>query len=104
MLNIIFMKRLILFHVICNLKNANDANDALKDVFGPLFEKLLNAEMDAHLGYDKNSQDPKETEEKDSERKQFKALLVKQKYQYQETEMVHLNQSLFQSEGKMFQK
>lgn len=45
-----------------DLKNANDANEALKEVFGPLFEKMLNAEMDAHLGYDKNSQDPKETE------------------------------------------
>ena len=45
-----------------DLKNANDANDALKEVFGPLFEKMLNAEMDAHLGYDKNSQEPKETE------------------------------------------
>lgn len=45
-----------------DLKNANDANVALKEVFGPLFEKMLNAEMDAHLGYDKNSQEPKETE------------------------------------------
>lgn len=42
-----------------DLTNAKDANEALKDVFGPLFEKLLNAEIDAHLGYDKNSQDPK---------------------------------------------
>jgi len=42
-----------------DLKNANDA---LKEVFGSLFEKMLNAEMDAHLGYDKNSQEPKETE------------------------------------------
>ena len=26
-----------------DLKNANDANVALKEVFGPLFEKMLNA-------------------------------------------------------------
>ena len=26
-----------------DLKNANDANEALKEVFGPLFEKMLNA-------------------------------------------------------------
>ena len=45
-----------------DLKNANDANVALKEVFGPLFEKMLNAEMDAHLGYDKNSSAPKENE------------------------------------------
>ena len=38
------------------IKNAKDANNALKEVFGPLFEKMLNAEMDPHLGYDKNSQ------------------------------------------------
>ena len=76
-----------------DLKNANDANEALKEVFGPLFEKMLNAEMDAHLGYDKNSQDPKETEETGSEKKQFRDLLAKPKYQYQETEKVHLNQS-----------
>ncbi len=34
---------------------AGDVNEALKEVFGPIFEKMLNAEMDAHLGYEKNS-------------------------------------------------
>ena len=43
-----------------DVKNAKDINEALKDVFGPLFERMLNAEMDAHLGYDKNSQEEKE--------------------------------------------
>jgi transposase-like protein len=45
-----------------DVQNAKDVNEALKDVFGPIFEKMLNAEMDAHLGYDKNSSAPKETE------------------------------------------
>lgn len=45
-----------------NVKTAKDVNDALKDVFGPIFERMLNAEMDAHLGYDKNSPEPKETD------------------------------------------
>lgn len=78
-----------------DLKNANDANEALKEVFGPLFEKMLNAEMDAHLGYDKNTQEPKETENRRNGfgEKQFRVLLAKPKYQYQETEKVHLNQS-----------
>ena len=40
-------------------KNARDIHDALKDVFGPIFEKMVNAEMDAHLGYEKSSQEPK---------------------------------------------
>jgi transposase-like protein len=42
-----------------DVQNAKDVNEALKDVFGPIFEKMLNAEMDAHLGYDKNSSAPK---------------------------------------------
>ena len=45
-----------------DLKNGKDIQDALKEVFGPIFEKFLNAEMDAHLGYEKNSQDDKNTE------------------------------------------
>lgn len=45
-----------------DVQNAKDVNEALKDIFGPIFEKMLNAEMDAHLGYDKNSSAPKETE------------------------------------------
>ena len=76
-----------------DLKNANDANVALKEVFGPLFEKMLNAEMDAHLGYDKNSQEPKETENRRNVfgEKTIHGLLEKQKYQYQETEIVPLS-------------
>ena len=45
-----------------DVQNSKDVNEALKDVFGPIFEKMLNAEMDAHLGYDKSSSEPKETE------------------------------------------
>ena len=45
-----------------DLKNGKDIQDALKEIFGPIFEKFLNAEMDAHLGYEKNSQDDKNTE------------------------------------------
>src|SRR5574344_1249700 len=40
-------------------KNARDIHDALKDVFGPIFEKMVNAEMDAHLGYEKSSLEAK---------------------------------------------
>ncbi|HFK6067866.1 TPA: IS256 family transposase, partial [Enterococcus faecium] len=34
--------------------------DALKDVFGPLFEKMLQGELNNHLGYDAHSKEPKE--------------------------------------------
>lgn len=44
-----------------NPKNAEDMQDALKDVFGPMFEAMLQGEMDAHLGYASNSHAPKGT-------------------------------------------
>lgn len=45
-----------------DVKSAKDVNEALKEVFAPIFEKMLNAEMDAHLGYEKNSLDDKDTQ------------------------------------------
>ena len=44
-----------------NPKNAGDMQDALKDIFGPMFEAMLQGEMDAHLGYESNSHVPKGT-------------------------------------------
>lgn len=44
-----------------NPKNAEDMQDALKDIFGPMFEAMLQGEMDAHLGYESNSHAPKDT-------------------------------------------
>ena len=32
--------------------------DALKDVFGPMFEAMLKGEMNNHLGYDSNDKSP----------------------------------------------
>ena len=45
-----------------DLKSGKDVNEALKDVFGPIFERLINAEMDVHLGYGKSSPEPKSTD------------------------------------------
>ena len=36
------------------LKDAQDIQDALKQVFGPIFEAVLKGEMQNHLGYEKN--------------------------------------------------
>ena len=44
-----------------NPKNAEDMQDALKDIFGPMFEAMLQGEMDAHLGYEANNHAPKGT-------------------------------------------
>ena len=37
-----------------DLKDAQDVQDALKQVFGPIFEAVLKGEMQNHLGYEKN--------------------------------------------------
>ncbi len=31
-------------------KNVEDMQDAIKDIFGPMFEAMLQGEMDSHLG------------------------------------------------------
>ena len=41
-------------------KSAEDVQDALKDIFAPLFESMLDAELEAHLGYESNERCPKE--------------------------------------------
>ena len=41
-------------------ESVDDMQDALKEVFGPLFEKMLQGELNNHLGYDAHSKEPKE--------------------------------------------
>ncbi|MGH1886651.1 IS256 family transposase [Enterococcus avium] len=41
-------------------ESVEDMQDVLKDVFGPLFEKMLQGELNNHLGYDAHSKEPKE--------------------------------------------
>lgn len=36
-------------------------NNALKDLFGPMFEVMLKGEMNHHLGYDSNDKGQKKT-------------------------------------------
>ena len=43
-------------------ETAKDVQDALKDIFGPIFESMLQGEMNAHLGYENNSKISKETD------------------------------------------
>ncbi len=43
-------------------KNATDVQDAIKSIFGPIFESMLKGELNAHLGYDSNDHQPKSTE------------------------------------------
>jgi len=42
--------------------NAEEMQDALKDIFGPMFEAMLQGEMDSHLGYKPNDHGYKDTD------------------------------------------
>lgn len=43
-------------------ETAEDMQNALKDIFGPMFETMLKGELNHHLGYETNDKDEKETE------------------------------------------
>lgn len=43
-------------------ETVEDMQNALKDIFGPMFETMLKGEMNHHLGYETNDKDEKETE------------------------------------------
>lgn len=43
-----------------NPKSVADMQDALKDIFGPMFEAMLQGEMNGHLGYENNERGEKE--------------------------------------------
>jgi len=45
--------------------DVGEVQDALKDIFGPLFESMLQAELDGHLGYESNER----CEKKDDNRR-----------------------------------
>ena len=45
-----------------NPKSVADMQNALKDIFGPMFEAMLQVEMKAHLGYESNDHGAKTTE------------------------------------------
>ena len=42
-------------------ETAEDVQNALKDIFGPMFEAMLQGEMNSHLGYNNNSKEEKNT-------------------------------------------
>ena len=42
-------------------KSAEDVQLALKDIFGPIFESMLQGELDSHLGYENNDHSKKNT-------------------------------------------
>ena len=45
-----------------NPESVEDVDEALKEIFGPIFESMLQGEMNHHLGYESNNKDYKETD------------------------------------------
>ena len=45
-----------------NPKSVADMQDALKEIFGPMFEAMLQGEMNNHLGYESNDHGAKSTD------------------------------------------
>lgn len=45
-------------------KTVEDMQNALKDIFGPMFEAMLQGEMSGHLGYESNDRGGKATEDR----------------------------------------
>lgn len=43
-------------------KSVEDMQNALKDIFGPMFEAMLQGEMNSHLGYSSNDHGAKTTD------------------------------------------
>ena len=43
-------------------ETAKDVQEALKDIFGPIFEAMLQGEMNSYLGYENNSKSEKNTD------------------------------------------
>lgn len=43
-------------------KTAKDMEDALKEIFGPMFQSMLQGELDSHLGYESSSHEFKDSD------------------------------------------
>lgn len=58
-------------------ESVEDMNDALKDIFGPMFETLLQGEMNHHLGYQNND---KRAKKEDNRRNGYGSKTLKTTY------------------------
>ena len=58
-------------------QSKEDMQDAIKDIFGPMLEAMLQGEMDSHLGYESNDHGYKET---DNRRSGYSSKKVKTAY------------------------
>ena len=78
-----------------DIHNAQDVQDALKQVFGPIFEAVLKGEMKNHLGYEKNGHTGDSTNVRNGySQKTLKTSLVRFLSGFQETDKGSLNPKL----------
>lgn len=82
-----------------NPKNVEDMQDALKDIFGPMFESMLQGEMDTHLGYESNShaQKAQQTDAMDTQKKLLNLNMETFQYRFHATGNPLLNHRRYQS-------
>ena len=78
-----------------NISSVADVYTLLKDSFKDILQELMEAELDATLGYEKNHKGDLQTDNKRNghSTKNLKASTVNSKLTYQETGMGSLNQS-----------
>lgn len=80
--------------------------NALKDIFGPMFEAMLQGEMNSHLGYESNDHGAKSTDNRRNgyTNKKIKTSSGEVDIKVLVTEIQALNLSLYQSVKKMYLK
>lgn len=83
--------------------SAEEMQDALKDIFGPMFEPMLQGEMDSHLGYESNDRGYKDTNNRRNgyTHKTLKTTMEMSKLMLQGTGAVPLIHSLFPKGRRM---
>ena len=87
-------------------KSVEDMQDALKDIFGPMFEAMLQGEMNSHLGYSNNERGEKGTLNRRNgySKKTLKTTQEMFPSKSHVIGMELLNRQLFQKEKGMFQQ
>ena len=83
-------------------QSVEDMQDALKDIFGPMFEAMLQGEMNSHLGYSNNERGEKETaNRRNGYSKKTLKTTVMSLLRFHVTGMELLNRLLYRKEKEM---
>ena len=85
-------------------KSVVNMHDALKDIFGPMFEAMQQGEMNNHLAYESNDHGIKTTDNRRNgyTNKRSKRVPVKWISKYLVTVIRALNHSLYRSGKRMY--